>query len=391
MPCVRVLSCVRNPVETMSNHTQPAASDAHRSVRPATRDMSAVLRLARAANARGAASLLACAACPPALADPASARFFAHLSRVTTTATASEARAAAKVAASRHQRAALHASADARDSASEHPPAPSPKNTKDSYMLFHPQYDMDAIADITPAHRPPRGLRDWVSFSAVQAARSGFDRITGYAPSKVLTREEWLTRFIFLETVAGVPGMVGAMLRHMVSLRTLKRDHGWIHTLLEEAENERMHLLTFMCLKQPGFGFRLAVLGAQGVFFNAFLAAYILTPRTCHRFVGYLEEEAVKTYTHALRDIGTGGSDASVWAETPAPTIAIQYWRLPPDATVRDVVTAVRADEASHSHVNHTLGIMAKDQENPFQTGHTTLPKNFVEPPEGFSPFHDPR
>jgi hypothetical protein len=51
----------------------------------------------------------------------------------------------------------------------------------------------------------------------------------------------------------------------------------------------------------------------------------------------------------------------------------------------------VRADEASHSHVNHTLGSMAKDQENPFQTGHTTLPKNFVEPPEGFSPFHDPR
>ena len=89
-------------------------------------------------------------------------------------------------------------------------------------MLFHPQYDMDAIADITPAHRPPRGLRDWVSFGAVQVARS-FDRITGYAPGKILTREEWLTRFIFLETVAGVPGMVGAMLRHMVSLRAQAR------------------------------------------------------------------------------------------------------------------------------------------------------------------------
>jgi len=82
--------------------------------------------------------------------------------------------------------------------------------------------------------------------------------------------------------------MVGAMLRHMVSLRTLKRDHGWIHTLLEEAENERMHLLTFMKLQQPGLAFRCAVLGAQGVFFNAFLFCYVFTPRTCHRFVGYL-------------------------------------------------------------------------------------------------------
>lgn len=37
-----------------------------------------------------------------------------------------------------------------------------------------------------------------------------------------------------------------------------------IHTLLEEAENERMHLLTFMQLRQPGILFRAAVLGGQG-------------------------------------------------------------------------------------------------------------------------------
>ena len=42
------------------------------------------------------------------------------------------------------------------------------------------------------------------------------------------------------------------MLRHMRSLRTMERDHGWIHTLLEEAENERMHLLTFMTLRWVG-------------------------------------------------------------------------------------------------------------------------------------------
>ena len=46
--------------------------------------------------------------------------------------------------------------------------------------------------------------------------------------------------------MAGVPGMVGGMMRHLRSLRTMQRDKGWIHTLLEEAENERMHLLTFM-------------------------------------------------------------------------------------------------------------------------------------------------
>ena len=43
----------------------------------------------------------------------------------------------------------------------------------------------------------------------------------------------------------------------------------------------------------------------QGVFFNLFFVSYVLSPNTCHRFVGYLEEEAVKTYTHLLHDIDT--------------------------------------------------------------------------------------
>ena len=147
---------------------------------------------------------------------------------------------------------------------------------------------------------------------AVTAMRSSFDFITNYGPGK-MDECKWLQRIVFLETVAGVPGMVGGMvrapphicvkhgiivqahtllygriiplccralpgelmscckrlsqpllvhrmpcqqslhahrrpltrvwllqLRHMRSLRSMRRDNGWIHTLLEEAENERM-------------------------------------------------------------------------------------------------------------------------------------------------------
>ena len=68
---------------------------------------------------------------------------------------------------------------------------------------------------------------------------------------------------IMVSRYAGVPGMVGGMLRHMRSLRSMRRDNGWIHTLLEEAENERMHLLTFLQLRQPGLIFRAMVLLSQ--------------------------------------------------------------------------------------------------------------------------------
>lgn len=42
------------------------------------------------------------------------------------------------------------------------------------------------------------------------------------------------------------------------------------------------------------------------MFFNAYFVAYVLSPKTCHSFVGYLEEEAVKTYTHVISDLDKG-------------------------------------------------------------------------------------
>ena len=59
--------------------------------------------------------------------------------------------------------------------------------------------------------------------------------------------------------------MVGAMVRHLVSLRRFKRDQGWIHTLLEEAENERMHLMTAMRVGNPGIIMRSFVFVTQGI------------------------------------------------------------------------------------------------------------------------------
>lgn len=52
---------------------------------------------------------------------------------------------------------------------------------------------------------------------------------------------------------------------------------------------------------QPGFFMRTMVLAAQGIFANFFFLAYLASPRYCHRFVGYLEEEAVQTYEKLIK------------------------------------------------------------------------------------------
>jgi hypothetical protein len=42
-----------------------------------------------------------------------------------------------------------------------------------------------------------------------------------------MSERKWLIRFLFLESVAGVPGMVAGMVRHLNSIRGFRRDQGW--------------------------------------------------------------------------------------------------------------------------------------------------------------------
>ena len=155
-------------------------------------------------------------------------------------------------------------------------------------------------------------------------------------------------RAIVLETVAAVPGMVGATITHLKCLRRMVDDEGWIRTLMEEAENERMHLMTFVEIAKPTTFERWVIILAQWIFYIAFFFLYLVSSRTAHRVVGYFEEEAVTSYTLYLKEIDEGRSPNAA-----APAIAIHYWKLPADATLRDVVLVVRADEAHHRDVNH--------------------------------------
>ena len=191
----------------------------------------------------------------------------------------------------------------------------------------------------TAAHHAPRDVRDHIALGFTKTLRLCAD--TFFA-------KRYGHRAIVLETVAAVPGMVGATINHLKCLRRMCDDRGWIRTLMEEAENERMHLMTFIEVAKPTLFERLVILGVQWVFYLAFFALYLVSPRTAHRIVGYFEEEAVISYTLYLKEIDEGRSPNS-----PAPAIARHYWKLADDATLRDVVLVVRADEAHHRDVNH--------------------------------------
>ncbi|CAN0880190.1 Ubiquinol oxidase 1a, mitochondrial [Linum grandiflorum] len=199
-------------------------------------------------------------------------------------------------------------------------------------------YKADTSIDLTKHHKPST-LLDKLALWTVKSLRW---------PTDLFFQRRYGCRAMMLETVAAVPGMVGGMLLHCKSLRKFQHSGGWIRALLEEAENERMHLMTFMEVSQPRWYERALVMTVQGVFFNAYFFGYLISPKFAHRMVGYLEEEAIHSYTEFLKELDKGNIK-----NVPAPAIAIDYWRLPANATLRDVVEVVRADEAHHRDVNH--------------------------------------
>ncbi len=190
-------------------------------------------------------------------------------------------------------------------------------------------------------HLKPKTLGDKIALGFVKMLRFFAD--TFFA-------KRYGHRAVVLETVAAVPGMVGGLLQHLKAIRHIRDDQGWIRTLLDEAENERMHLMTFIEIAKPSMFERIIIMITQAIFYNCYFFLYLFAPRTAHRVVGYFEEEAVVSYTQYLEEIDAGRHE-----NVPAPEIAITYWNLPANARLRDVVIAVRADEAGHRDVNHAF------------------------------------
>ncbi len=211
-------------------------------------------------------------------------------------------------------------------------------------------FDMkDHDPDALTRHHAPASFSDRVALRVVKSMRVFADAFFA---------KRYGHRAVVLETVAAVPGMVGGMLQHLKAIRRIRDDAGWIRELLDEAENERMHLMAFIKIAQPSLLERFIILVAQGVFFNLYFLLYLIAPKTAHRIVGYLEEEAVISYTQYLAEVDAGHVE-----NVPAPQMAIDYWNLPEDARLRELIIAVRADEAGHRDKNH-------DYANDIAAGH---------------------
>ena len=199
-------------------------------------------------------------------------------------------------------------------------------------------------------HHQPKNFSDRIAL--------GFTKFLRFL-ADTFFKKKYGHRAVVLETVAAVPGMVAGMLLHLKSLRKMEDDRGWIKILLDEAANERMHLMTFIEIAKPTLIERIIIMITQFIFILMYLIIYLSSQRTAHRIVGYFEEEAVISYSEYLKEIEEGKIE-----NIKAPEIAINYWNLPLNSKLKDVIEVIRNDEAGHRDINHSFANILNAKKN---------------------------
>lgn len=162
--------------------------------------------------------------------------------------------------------------------------------------------------------RKPQGMSD--------RAASGIVSLL-FRCGNLYFRDDYIKRAIFLESVASVPGLVCSNLHHLRCLRRLQPNE-WIKPLVDEAENERMHLLAVYSYAPLSIIQKLFIRILQISFVTLFSFLFVFTPRTSHRLVGFLEEHAVHSYTQMIRRIDDGKL-----INLPRQPSSKEYWGLP--------------------------------------------------------------
>jgi ubiquinol oxidase len=190
-------------------------------------------------------------------------------------------------------------------------------------------------------HHDPEGTADRLALSLARMLTSTAGRLFGH---------RYGDRAVVIETIAAVPAMAAATLLHLQCLRRMTDDRGWVRVFMDEAENQRAHLMAFVAISRPSTVERLLIAISQGIFYNTYFLLYLISARIAHRLAGYLSEESIRGYSQYLERIDSGAQENRA-----APASAVAYWSLSPDARLTDMILTMREDEAIHRDIHHAF------------------------------------
>lgn len=94
-------------------------------------------------------------------------------------------------------------------------------------MMPHLSYSKKDSEKLKVFHIKPEKMADRAALMTVKWVSFLVNTLSRYNMG-TMTEKKWLTRTLILETLSGVPAVVGGLARHMRILRLFKKDNGWI-------------------------------------------------------------------------------------------------------------------------------------------------------------------
>ncbi|KAF1335863.1 Alternative oxidase, partial [Globisporangium splendens] len=158
---------------------------------------------------------------------------------------------------------------------------------------------------------------------------------------------------------AAVSKEIGAQRRWKECSNTCARSNGLTASLWQQVGNSQVQIR-----RTPGISFYFGLYCHHYSWCHCNVSeqnGFVLQSRirvSSHEYAG--AGAPLKTYTGLLKDIEDGHVEA--WKDMQAPLIARNYYKLPEDAQMLDMIKCIRADEANHRDVNHTFASL--DQKN---------------------------
>lgn len=169
-------------------------------------------------------------------------------------------------------------------------------------------------------------------------------------------------RFYVLETVARVPYFSYLSVLHLYETLGLWRKADWLKIHFAESWNELHHLLIMESLGGANFWVdRLLARATALVYYWIIIGVYLVSPKSAYHFMELVEEHAYASYDKFLT------AEAEMLKQSPAPEVAVQYYRdgdlymfdefqtaqiaasrRPPVNNLYDVFVAIRDDEMEH-------------------------------------------
>eukprot|EP00887_Chlorella_sp_A99_P000819 scaffold5.g819.t1 len=222
------------------------------------------------------------------------------------------------------------------------------------------------LASIQPSHRNPAAWFEMVAWYWHLAVAALVSLLTNTWTTDSLTETTATWRMLFFCAAGQAGGAVAALANHASSVLRNRPDNGWVHTCLANAECARVHGGILAMAARPSLPMRVLGLALQVALFFQFLPIYLLSPSVFHAYCGYRAEEQMFNYSQALKLIDTGRFRR--WRGAHAPPLALSYYGLAPEASLRDALLRMRADEACIHHVDFTFASLTPGSRNPFVT-----------------------